>query len=42
LHDRLIDNGYEIISMTETSGLSVHDEDDPVLIRVIASKKVKM
>jgi bifunctional enzyme CysN/CysC len=40
LHDRLTNNGYEIISMSETSGLSVHDEDDPVLIRVKASKKV--
>ena len=36
--DRLVERGFKVISLHEENGLAKYNNDDPVVIRVIASK----
>ena len=38
LDDRLVKNGFEVIEISEHSGVSKHNNDNPVVVRVKAIK----
>ena len=36
--NRLYDNGFQVVFATETNGLAVFGDEDPIVIRVVATK----